>query len=89
VTPAHWISDGSPIAFEPLKAPQPRRTWHFRRYEIALAPRRGRWSIGFQGEMTPDEQGRLTLTGRAYGVAGYRTLIGAVLATWRAGRREP
>jgi hypothetical protein len=87
VTPAHFISDGSPAVAEPLKAPQPARTWQCGRYEIALFPRRGRWSIARQGEMTPDGEGHETLAGRCFGVAGYRTLAGAVLATVRLARR--
>jgi hypothetical protein len=70
---AQWISDGSEVPAVPLKLPKPRREWRFGRYEIALAPRRGRWSCTASG-----------LTG----VAGYRTLIGAVLAAREAARRE-
>jgi hypothetical protein len=73
VSTAHWISDGTEVPAVPLKAPKPRREWRFGRYEIALAPRRGRWSC---------KASDLT------GVAGYRTLIGALLAARRVARRE-
>jgi hypothetical protein len=83
---ANFISDGSKIPATPLKAPQLARTWRFGQYEIARFPRQGRWAISRQGEMTPDAEGRPVLTGRTFGVAGCRTLIGALIATRRLAR---
>ena len=72
MTAAHWISDGSVPPAVPLKSPPPRREWRIGRYEIALARRRGRWSCK-ASDMT--------------GVAGYRTLVGALLAARRVARK--
>ena len=82
---ARWISDGSsiPEGSVALKPPPSRREWHLGRFELAQSPRQGRWSCSVQGEMTPDSEGRLTLTGRCLGIAGARTPFGALLSVLR------
>jgi hypothetical protein len=90
VTIAQWISDGSevPEGSVALKPPPARREWRFGRFELAQAPRAGRWSCAVQGEMTPGSDGRLTMTGRAVGIAGARTPLGALLAVLRMLRQH-
>jgi hypothetical protein len=85
VITARWISDGSevPEGSVALKPAAARRVLHLGRFELAQAPRTGRWSCAVQGEMTPDSEGRLTMTGRPFGVAGARTPAGALLAVLR------
>lgn len=82
---ARWISDGSavPEGSVALKPPPSRREWRLGRFELAQSPRHGRWSCAVQGEMAPDGEGRLTLAGRSFGIAGARTPVGALFAVLR------
>lgn len=83
MTAACWISDGTPVPPVPLRPPHPGREWRLGRWRLARAPRLGRWSCSVQGGMTPDGEGRLTLSGRSCGIAGARTPVGALFAVLR------
>ena len=74
MTAASWISNGEPLSagMTALKPPKAARECKLGRFQVACAPRQGRWSISAGN----------------HGVAGYRTLLGALLATRRLTRES-
>lgn len=67
---AAWISNGDELPAVPLKPAPAAKVWHAGRFEVTRAPRQGRWSVSASN----------------CGVAGYRTLLGALFAIRRTER---